>query len=77
MVMAFCGPNQWPPNDSINPNASPPNSAPGTLPKPPITHTTKALPSNRPETLVVTGNATANSTPQAPAMPAPMPKVIA
>ena len=42
-----------------------------------MTQITNALPRNRPVTLVVIGKITAASAPQAPAIIAPMPKVIA
>ena len=59
------------------PSTMPPTNAPGTLPRPPMTQTTNALPRTWPVRLVVTGYTIANTAPVAPAISAPMPNVTA
>ena len=76
-MVAFCGPSQTPNTLSIMPSAKPPASAPGTVPSPPSTHTTKALPRKVSARPGENGNTTAIRQPAAPAIDAPMPNVMA
>ena len=59
------------------PSTMPPTIAPGTLPRPPSTQTTKALPRNAELLSGEIGKMMLSSAPAAPAIRAPMPKVMA
>ena len=59
------------------PSTRPPIIAPGTLPRPPSTQTTKALPRNAELLSGEIGKMMLSSAPAAPAIRAPMPKVMA
>ena len=61
----------------MTPSTSPPTIAPGTLPRPPSTQTTKALPRNSGPFSGEIGKMMLSSAPAAPAMNAPTAKVIA
>ena len=59
------------------PSTRPPTIAPGTLPSPPSTQTTKALPRNAALLSGEIGKMMLSSAPAAPAISAPIPKVMA
>jgi hypothetical protein len=62
---------------STSASSRPPASAPDTLPRPPSTQTTKALPRNVDEVSGEIGKISAISTPAQPASAAPRPNAMA
>ena len=76
-VTACSGPNQYEPKLSMMPSTSPPTIAPGTLPRPPSTQTTNALPRNSWPFSGEIGKMMLSNAPAAPAMKAPMANVTA